>query len=290
MTSRPSVLALLLTLSLILVSCTTPGIGALKIIHDEIKKQFGEETSVRFAQGDIQSILYVTFENSPLNDRDTLARSRLAQKAANVAAKNYTWLRGVDQIWIMFLKIETRLVILNLVEQVDFFRFNNEAKLLKARSIDVPEDNPLRPRATYLKNADQSDIALHIQLAGQPGDGLTLIPHFTVAGNAEEEKASPPQEVSLDFAFFSRQPNFNRDMRVKFEVDGRSVFETKGKVSRYPADNGMLSEYCYVKIPYNRFKGLLSGEVLKIILGKTDYELTPQQLSALRRMRDFVTE
>jgi hypothetical protein len=79
-------------------------------------------------------------------------------------------------------------------------------------------------------------------------------------------------------------------MRVKFEVDGRSVFETKGKVSRYPADNGMLSEYCYVKIPYNRFKGLLSGEVLKIILGKTDYELTPQQLSALRRMRDFVTE
>src|SRR5678815_119373 len=291
MTSRTSVSALLLTLSLILVSCGTSRIDReLTTIRDEIKKEFGEEAKVRFGQGDRRSIFFVTFENSPLNARAVSTRSKLAQNAANVVKKNFTGFTGTDEIWVMFLRVKTNLIILHRVEEVDTFRYDREARLFKPSSVDIPEGNPLVPRATYIENADQSDVAVRIQLDGQPGAGLTLIPHFTVAGNAEEEKAKAPREVSLDFALFSRQPRFSQDMKLKFDVDGKPLLETAGKVSQYPGDAGTFSEFCYVKIPYTTFKSLSSGEVLTIKLGNTNYELTPEEVSALKKMADFVKE
>src|SRR5258705_8152266 len=108
MTSRTTLSALLLSLCLLLVSCTTTRTDReLKTIRDEIKKQFGEQANVRIGRGDWQSILFVTFENSQLNARDLPERSRLAQNSANLVKKNFTALTGSDEIWVMFLKIET---------------------------------------------------------------------------------------------------------------------------------------------------------------------------------------
>jgi hypothetical protein len=291
MTSRTSLSALLLSLCLLLVSCTTTRTDReLKTIRDEIKKQFGEQANVRIGRGDWQSILFVTFENSQLNARELSERSRLAQNSANLVKKNFTGLTGSDEIWVMFLKIETTLAIFNHVEEVGTFRFDRNARPIRPNSVDLTEGDPLTPRATYIDNADQSDVAIRIQLEGQPGDGLTLIPHFTVAGNAEEVKGKAPEEVSFDFAFYSREQKFTKNMKIKFNVDGKSVFETTGKVSQYPADKGTFSEFCYIKFPYKTFKELTSGELLTITLGKSDYALTPDELSALRKMTQFVKD
>ena len=79
-------------------------------------------------------------------------------------------------------------------------------------------------------------------------------------------------------------------MKVKFADGENSVFETSGKVTSYPADGGTFSEFCYVKMPYKTFKKLISGEILTVKLGNSEYMLSPEEQDALKKMSEFVEE
>jgi hypothetical protein len=274
-----------------MVGCaTTMTDRELKTIHYELKREFGEDASIRVAPGKFQKIFYVTFENSNLNNSEPQEQSKRAQSAATLVRKNFTGLLGADEIWVTFLKIERAWIFLNYVEQVAQFRFDRNGRRLRTSPTDLSEADPLKPRATYIENAGQTDVALRMQLEGTPGKGLTLIPHFTVAGNAEEQKVKAPDEVSFDFASYSHQRQFPESMKTKFSVDGKTTWETAGKVSTYPADDGTFSEFCYIKMPYKTFRQLTPGKVLSITLGKKEYYLTPEQTAALARMSEFVQE
>ena len=186
-TSRTVLAAISIVVCLLLSACTSSRQDReLKLVHHEITKEFGEVANVRFAPGDLGGIFYVTFENSTLNSKSLREKSQRAQKAAKLVKENFTSLRGGDEIWVMFLRLNRNLIFLNHVEEVATFQFDLNGKRIRTAPGDIFEGDPLTPRATYIENAKQSDISARIQLEGTPGQGLTLIPHFTVAGNAEE--------------------------------------------------------------------------------------------------------
>src|SRR4030095_5976406 len=125
MTSRTVLTAISIVVCLLLSACTSSRRDReLKLVQDEIRNEFGEVANVRFAPGDLRGIFYVTFENSTLNAKTLREKSQRAQKVANLVKENFTGLRGIDEIWVMFLRLDKNFFFLNHVEEVATFQFD----------------------------------------------------------------------------------------------------------------------------------------------------------------------
>ena len=263
-------------------------LGELEKIRTRLMKKFGEEgVNVNLSNFENQNTISVTYINSPLNQKTVDEREKRAQETAELVKQHAASITKVDQIWVGFMRQQTRLMIFHYSEMLDVHGFDAEAQPLQP-SGSMTED-PSEPLVRYSASQDRSDISgSNIQLEGTSEKGVMFLPHFSVAGNANKTMPEPPKEIELDFAAFSDKPRFPNLTKLVFLADDKIAYQTKGQFSTSKIAGDMYSEYLYLKIPTAAFLKISSGKTVKLKLNDHEYTLTDIQLKAIQRMSDYL--
>lgn len=287
-------LLLLLTSCLLVCGCSTAkdvgkSLGDLATVHAELIKKFGEENvNLQVNTFRNRKRISVTYVNSALNQKTAADRARRAQETAETVKQHYPAIKNVSEIWVGFMRMTTRLVIFNQSEMLDAHGFDNEARALSEPHL-APAESPSELGVRYLANQDKTEISGGIiQLEGTLEKGVTLLPHFSVAGDANKFKPKPPAEVSLDFASYSEKPKFPNVTRIALLSDDKVVYQTKGQFSTSKIGNDMYSEFLYLKVPTGEFLKIASGSTVTVRLNEREYVLTGNLFRQIQRMSEFI--
>ena len=127
-------LCVVLTSCLLAFGCGTAKnlgktLGDLAMVRAELIKKFGEKDvnlSVNTFQN--RTSISVMFVNSPLNQKTTEERAKRAQETAEIVKQHYPAIKNVNEIWVGFMRVTTRLVIFHYSEMIDIHGFDNEAR------------------------------------------------------------------------------------------------------------------------------------------------------------------
>ena len=282
----------LLTSSLLVCGCSTAKdlgktLGELTVVRDELIKKFGEQdVNVRVNTFQDRRSISVMYINSPLNQKTTEERAKRAQETAAIVRQHYPSIKNVSEIWVGFMRVTTRLVVFHSSEMIEVLGFDNEGRALSDHGL-APLD-PSLPVVRYLASQNKTDISSNgIQLEGTPEKGVAVVPHFSVTGDVNKTRPTPPNEVSLDFAAFSDKPKFPNLTKILFVVDNKVVYVTEGQFSTSKIAGDMYSEFLYLKVPTAVFLKITSGNSVKLRLGEHEYTLTESQILQIQRMADY---
>jgi len=66
------------------------------------------------------------------------------------------------------------------------------------------------------------------------------------------------------------------------------VFQTEGQFSTSRSNDGLVSEFLYLTIPYSKFQKLVASKEFSLKMGEKKYDLTDEQLQAVRSMTTYV--
>ena len=290
-------LCLLLASSLLVCGCNTAKdlgktLGDLAAVRAELIKKFGEQDVNLHANTSRNwTSISVMYFNSPLNQKTTGERAKRAQETAEIVRQHYPLIKNVSEIWVGFMRVTTRLVVFHWSEMIEAHGFDNEARALPEPATAPPPEplDPTQPMVRYMASQNKTEISSNgIQLEGTPENGVTVVPHFSVAGDVNRIKPKPPAEVSLDFAVFSEKPKFPNLTKIAFLSDNRIVYQTEGQFSTSKIADDMYSEFLYLKIPPQAFLKITSGSMVTIRLNKHDYTLTESQVLKIQHMSDYL--
>lgn len=287
---RRIILAILVASSLLTSACLKEAVKSLteiRQVYQALTKEFGEDVFVNVNEHPRQLLLQVTFINSRLNSRSPQERAARAQRTAEIVKQTYPRINSLDAIWVGFVTQETHYVLFHHSEMIDYFGFHKDGTRFTSRSDQALANGSgvrLEATANYSSSTDESDVSVSgIQLEGQPGGlGLTVLPHFTVSGDARAAKARPPNTVSFDFASYSEKPRFRQTEPITFVADNKPVLKMDGRF------NGNDAQFCYLRVPYAVFNKVIEAQTLTIKLGGKDYTLKPAELAAIQRMGTYV--
>lgn len=263
-------------------------LGELATVRAELIKKFGEQdVNVRANTFQNQTSISVVYVNSPLNQKTPEERAKRAQETADIVKQHYPSIKNASEIWVGFMRVTTRLVILHWNEMLEAYGFDNEARALRDPGIAPLDTN--QPVSRYLPSQNKTEISSSgIQLEGTPEKGVTVVPHFSVAGDVNKTKPKPPDEVALDFAAFSEKPMFPNLTKIVFISDKEIVYQTEGQFSTSRIADDMYSEFLYLNIPTAVFLKIGSGKTVKIRLSKHEYTLTESQILQIQQMSDYL--
>src|SRR6185295_1895076 len=271
-----SLLCLLLTSCLLACGCSTAKdvrktLRDLTMVRAELVKKYGEQDiDVRVNTFQNQTSISVVYINSPLNQKTTEERAVRAQETAEIVKQLYPSIKNVNEIWVGFMRVTTRLVVFYWSEMIEVRGFDSDARPLRDPGIAPPESN--QPSVRYSPSQNQTEISSSsIQLEGTTEKGVLIFPHFSVAGNVNKITPKPPDEIGLDFAAFSEKPKFPNITKLVFLSDDKIVYQTKGQFSTSKIAGDMYSEFLYLKMPTAAFLSISSGRVVKIKLNEREY-------------------
>jgi hypothetical protein len=288
-----SLISSLLLLCLLAAGCgqVVKSLGELSQLQAALVKEFKEEgINVRLNNN---TSLSVTFINSLLNSQTAEERQQRAQRTALFVTQHYPSIANIDAIWVAFQRVETRFVIVTYSESVGFFGFDKRGQPLREEPPPEPKRvDETRPAATYDPKRKQTDVAVRqMQLEGDINNGLSVIPHFTVAGDASSVRRSTscPDSVRFDFSSFSEKSMFPGAPTFTFLADGKVMFAIPQQFSTSKFDE-RFTEFASIGVPYQTFRRMTAGKKLKLTIGDREYAFTENQLNALREMTNFVKE
>jgi hypothetical protein len=298
---RSSSRSLSLTRALILSSLLAAGcaqvaksLGELSRLHAEIVKEYGEKDVGVNLNNDTS--LSITFINSPLNAKAPEERAKRAEQAAAFVIRHYPSIDQIEEIWVGFVRQETRFIVVHYSEGLDAFGFDKNGHPLSRPEEGLAtdeSDSSIRPMAIYSPRLKETDVRItRLQLEGDLNYGLAVAPHFTVPGDATgvRRSSSLPRVVSFDFASFSEKSMFPGEPKITVLADGKVVFETSAQFSTSKSPEGKFSEFLLLQIPYPAFRRMTAGKTLRLKIGDRQYEFTDAQVEALREMTQYVTE
>jgi hypothetical protein len=293
LTSHRYLLLIGLTSCLLAYGCSTAKdvgktLGDLAHVRAELIKKFGEQdVNIRVNTSQNRTNISVMFVNSPLNEKPTEERAKRAQETVEIVRQQYPPIKDVSEIWIGFMRVTTRLVIFHYSEMLDAHGFDNEGRPLSEPGI-APSD-PSPPVVRYVPAQNKTEIAsAGIRLEGTAEKGVTVVPHFSVAGDINKIMPKSPNEVWLDFAAFSEKPKFPNLTKIVFLSDDNAVYITEGQFSTSKIAGNMYSEFLYLKVPTAMFLKVTSGITVKIRLNEHEYTLTKSQTIQLQQMSELL--
>jgi hypothetical protein len=276
--------------------------GEISRLHAAIVKEFGEkEVGVNLNN---DTVLTVSFVNSPLNDQGADERAKRAEQTAAFVKDHYSSIDKMNRIWVLFLRAKTRVVFLHYSETVSAFAFDRDGQLL-GQPLTSPDDDDedededssaldqgLRPSAIYSPDLAQTDVMITgLQLQGNQNQGLTMSVYYKVPGDATGLKlADAPQSVDFDLASYSEKSLFPGAPKIQFIADGKVVFTTTAQFSTSKNADGLFSEFLNLKVPYAAFRRLAAGKKVTLKLGDYAYNLTDEQAEALSGMTEYIRD
>jgi hypothetical protein len=262
-------------------------LGELAIVRGEIIKRFGEE-DVDIHQNSFSdnTSIAITFINSSLNDKSQEEREKRAQETAQIVKAHHKSISQIDAIFVSFVRRITVFAVFHYSEALGTFGFDRDARSLKTSD---ETESPLSPTARYSEPENQTEVSLGgLQLEGVAGDGLTLVPHFKLAGDAIKKQSASPEAVGFDFASYGTKSKFPGLTRVRLIADEKVLFAEDGQFSTSRTRNDQVSEFLYLTVPYSTFRKMVAGNEVRIVLGDHDYKLERLQVFALRNMTAYV--
>lgn len=268
--------------------------GEISKLHQAIVKEFGEdEVGVNLSNN---TMLTVSFVNSPLNDKSPEERAQRAEQTVAFVKAHYASISKLEVIWVLFARAKKRFIFVNNFETIDYYSFDKDGQPL--RRPDVGPANQYAGRSTpvarYSESLKQTDVIIeHLQLEGDANFGMSVLVHFTVPGEATELKRSlaSPEFVSFDFSSFSEKSMFPGQPKIVALADEKVIFETAQQFSTSKSpDTGQFSEALSLHIPYKAFRRMVVGKKLTLLIGDRAYEFTADQLEALRGMTEYVKD
>ena len=291
MRTRRIILAILITSALLTTAClreVASSLTEVRKVYEALNKEFGETVFVNVNEGPRNHLaLNISFINSALNSRSSDERAARAQRNADIVKQTYTRINNLDVIWVAFVRQETHYVVFHRSDMIDYFSFSKDGRRMRSRSDSSDTTGSgvqLEVTASYSSTSDVSDVSVSgIQLEGQPGGlGITVLPHFTVAGDVRTERARPPKAVLFYFASYSESPRFRQTEPITFIADQKPVVQLDGQF------NGKDAQFCELPVPYPAFSKIIAADDLAIKLGGKEYKLKPKEFAAIQRMDDYV--
>lgn len=239
--------------------------------------------------------LTVTFINSPLNSKSSEERATRAQETAAFVKQHYPSIGKLDELWVVFMRQETRYVVVTYSDTVEYFGFDRSAHPLSKREEVQPirrTESAAHPTAVYSPGRQETDISIsRLQLEGDSSSGLSVSPHFAVAGDVSRVRrsSSAPESVGLDFASYSSIQMFSaRASRITFLADGKVVYETTETFTSSRSAEGGYSQFLMLQVPYPAFQKMTTGKKLIVRIGDREYNVADEQLAALHEMTAYV--
>jgi hypothetical protein len=284
--------------TLLLLCLVTPGcgrlaksLGEISQLQADLVKEFKEEgINVRLNN---DTSLTVTFINSLLNSQEAQQREQRAKRTALFVTKHYPSIAKIEAIWVAFIRVETRFVFVNYSENVGFFGFDKDGQPLPEEALpDVRPVDETQPAATYDPKLKQTDVVIRqMQLEGDLNNGFSVVPHFSVPGDASgvSRATAFPDSVRFDFSSFSEKSMFPGAPTFTFLADGKVMFATSEQFSTSKFGE-QFTEFASIGVPYQTFRRMVSGKSLKLTIGDREYSFTGEQLAALREMTKHVKE
>lgn len=288
MLPRRTILALIVAAGLLTAGCgeLVKTYSDLRVVQNALTKRFNDEVAVTANHVENGVVFVVWFVNSPLNDQSDDQRLIRGAEAVKVIQGSYPHSQKVREFWVGFLRQQSRFGVFHKREIVSMRGYDKFAQPLPLPSNTGPIQPPTNIEVTpsYDPYRDVTDISVSgLQLEGEPGgSGLTVLPAFKVRGRIGVEKSTPPKTVSLNFASYAEKPRFEQVVQISFVADGKVVLKTEGTFT------GSDAQFCYLTIPYSTYRSMVSGKELLIKLGDKEYLLTPNQLSAMYAMTEYV--
>ncbi len=239
------------------------------------------------------TVLVVTFINSPLNTGTLESRTMRALDTALFVKQSYADIANIDELWVNFIKQESKFVVLTYTESVNSFGFDKDAQPLDRVPREFgPVKSGLEPEAIKYVEPDITKVLLpEFELGSVEEDKVTLTVQYTVPGTVEISKpGKAPESVELAFTVTSWKDHVSGESAVEFFSDDKSVFKSLGKYQDGTLPDGRYMDFLAVNISYAQYRRLTSGKTVRFELGNHTYSVTDEQLAALRRMRLFVRE
>ena len=292
--NRAAVAAVLLT-CLLLAGCTK----IVKTLTDLSKLQ--AQIATHYREKDVRvnihngTSLNITFINSPLNDKGPEERLKRAQETAAFVKEHYAATNQLTNIWIGFVRQETRYLVIHYSQGLETFGFDHRGEPLsgtKEAMVALTTDH-LQPTARYLPGPKQTEIIISImQLQGSNEHDIALTPHFTVPGDATGIRRSSdyPQSVIFDFSSYSEKSLCPGAPKIVFQSEGKTIFETSDQFSTSKGPEGDFVETLALQIPYPAFRRMAGAKDLSLKMAEQEYRFSNEQLAALREMTEFVKE
>src|SRR5215813_4721103 len=196
-------------LLLFLASCLFQGCAGLRkslselaIVQTEIAKKFGEEVSVHENTFQKTTTIVVSFVNSSLNEKTEDERALRAKETAEIVKAKHPSIARIDSIWINFLRVKTRYLIVTYTQGLSSFGFDRDANPLTDPNNRTQPKGGLTPWASYMAAQQRTEVSLELLLEGSASSGVSMIPHFSVPGDATRQPSEPPEVVTFDFASY----------------------------------------------------------------------------------------
>lgn len=251
-------------------------------VQSELTKKFGGEISVHLGDGRFFTIAFI---NSPLNERPAIERAKRAEDTGQIVNSLYADSTAITGIYVIFLRRDTHLLIFHKTVTVDEYGFQREGQQLRRASPYWPAPPPDK-EITASHSSEGTHVSANVfQLDGEPGGyGMTVMPHFTLSGDAKIMRVPPPQQVTFNFSSYSKKPRFAEPITIVFIGDGKPVAEETATFT------GKDAQFCYVRVSYSAFHTFVSAKAVSIKLGATEYPLTPKQLETLQKMDAYVLQ
>ena len=266
-------------------------LGNLGAVQSELVKKFGDKNvQIRANSFRGRTDLIVTFINSPINQKSRVEQFKRAEESAAVVKTLYPDIKKIHMIVVQFAAVKTALVLFHSTRVLDTFVFDNQGKSLQPSNSSEPSSiDPSAPLTHYTPSENRTDISSQgILLEGTPEKGLTLVPHFSVAGNINGRTPQPPNEVSMDFASFADEQKFPNATRVLFITNGKLSYQATGQFTTSKLADGLYSEFLYLKMPTKAFINLTSGDHISVKLEHHTYELDDRCVLQMQRMSDYL--
>lgn len=281
-------LTVLLCIATVACSGFVKSVSDLVVVQGALAKEFNEQ-NVKVVNNNSR-YLVITFTNSPLNDGDWTVRAKRAQAAAILVKQRYPDIAQINEIWIHFVRQETRYLVVNYFETLEVYAFDRNAQFLPKGENTKTQYQP-QTILRYQQREDLTEVSVNnLQLEGTPENGLTIIPHFKLSGDANSVKGPPPEAVGVDVAYISRLDRFPAETKVQIVIDDHVAFRGKGKFHGSQSPDGVYSKFLSLKLTYLQFRRICDGTEVMIRLDDYGYSLTEEHLNALRDMRSHVQE